>query len=67
MPMHMDHLGNIFSISPNGNKSFDEACFQVDTLMTPIIAIMLKKGYKTKACCAGHVSTAYCPNYDDCI
>ena len=67
MPMYMDSLGNIFGISPNGNKSFDEACFQVDTLMTPIIAILLKKGYKTKACCAGHVSTVYCTNYDDCI
>ena len=67
MPMHMDRLGNIFSISPNGNKSFDEACFQVDTLMTPIISVLLKKGYKTRACCSGHVSTVYCPNYDDCI
>lgn len=67
MPMYMDHLGNIFSIAPNGNKSFDEACFQVDTLMTPIISVLLKKGYKTRATCSGHVSTVYCPNYDDCI
>ena len=42
MPMYMDHLGNIFSIAPNGNNSFDEACFQVDTLMTPIISVLLK-------------------------
>ena len=67
MPMYMDHIGNIFQIAPEGNKSFDEASFQVDTLMTPIISVLLKKGYKTRACCSGHVSTAYCPNFDDCI
>ena len=67
MPMYMDYLGNIFHIAPEGNKSFDEASFQVDTLMTPIISVLIKKGYKTRACCSGHVSTAYCPNFDDCI
>lgn len=67
MPMYMDDFGNIFSIAPVGNKSFDEASFQVDTLMTPIISVLLKKGYKTRACCAGHVSTVYCPNFDDCV
>ena len=43
--MYVNRKGDIFSGGPVGNKSFDEDAFEVDTLMTPIIAELIKKGY----------------------
>ena len=64
--MYVNRKGDIFSGGPVGNKSFDEDTFQVDTLMTPIISELIKKGYMTSACCSGHVYFADCSNYFKC-
>ena len=64
--MYVNRKGDIFSGGPVGNKSFDEDTFQVDTLMTPIIAELIKKGYMTNTCCHGHVYFADCSNYFKC-
>ena len=65
--MYVNRKGDIFSGGPVGNKSFDEDAFEVDTLMTPIIAELIKKGYMTDACCSGHVYYSNCSNYYDCV
>ena len=34
-------------------------CFECDDMIAPAIAELLKKGYTTKYCCAGHFATDY--------
>lgn len=66
MPIYMNSLGDTFNVAPIGNTSFDEDTFVIDELMAPIITVLMKNGYMTRACCSGHITSAYCSNYDDC-
>lgn len=67
MSIHMNSNGDTFNVAPVGNISFDKDTFIIDELMAPIIAVLMRKGYMTRACCSGHIVSAYCPNYDDCV
>ena len=67
MPMYMTNNGDIFNVAPISNLSFHRDSFQCDSLMTPVIQALIKKGYRTRACCEGHVSDHFCGNYDQCI
>ena len=67
MPMYMTSNGDIFNTGPISNLSFRKDSFQCDSLMTPVIQALIKKGYRTRACCEGHVSDHFCINYDQCV
>ena len=48
-------------------ERFREATFEVDTLVSPVISMLIKKGYMTRACCSGHVSDTFVNNFNECI
>lgn len=67
MPVFMNSNGDTFNVIPYGNVSFINDTFDIDELMAPIINTLMNKGYTTRACCSGHITSAYCPNFDDCV
>lgn len=49
------------------NSKLRSELFQVDTILTPIIAVLNRKGYRTRACCGGHLSTHFIGNVVGCL
>ena len=67
MATYCDTKGNIFMDPLSQNFSFLENTFKIDTLMSPIIAELNKKGYTTNACCHGHIFNAFVTNFEECV
>lgn len=55
---------SIQDIDNNGEISVNPDMFECDSLMTPVIALLNKKGYKTEYCCQGHIMTHYPLEFD---
>lgn len=64
--MYMNECGQIFFEPLPGNKSFSRDTFGIDTMMAPVVAELIKKGYLTRASCEGHVFTHMIMNVEDC-
>lgn len=70
MALFIDKMtGNIIDqpFHAKNEESFKEDTFEVDTLVSPVISILIKKGYMTRACCSGHVSDTFVNNFNECI
>ena len=64
--MYMNEHGEIFFEPLPGNKSFRDETFEVDTMIAPVVAELIKKGYITRASCEGHVFTHMVSNVEAC-
>lgn len=64
--MYMNECGQIFFEPLPGNKSFNRDAFSIDTMMAPVVAVLLKKGYASRASCEGHVFTHTIMNVEEC-
>lgn len=64
--MYMNERGQIFFEPLPGNKSFFRDTFNIETMIAPVVAELIKKGYTTRACCEGHVFTHMIMNVEEC-
>lgn len=61
-----DRNGGIYPVIPSGNNSIAKNTFDIDDLMAPVVAELIKKGYNTKNCCQGHTAFNAICNFEEC-